>query len=151
HDGQSALDCHRTWPLQGADKDREVYWRGGSQGNLQEVRSVCIAWENRQGRVRTATVGCLRPRPPLRRRGYLSARIGRSQVSPSSDAEALAAAALDLRLGILKLEGLVETLLDEVHQGPVDEGQAQGIDHYFDPACLENRIVRPDLVRVVDD
>jgi len=41
-----------------------------------------------------------------------------------SDVEAFPAAAFALGLGILEFEGLVETLLDEVHQRPVDQGQA---------------------------
>src|ERR1700726_4352510 len=87
------------------DKDREVYFSGRCQAIRSATGSACITWKNRNcsGQPR----GC--------RHGL--------------DAEALPAAALDLGLGILELERLVEALLDEVDQSAVDQRQAGRVDH----------------------
>src|SRR5277367_6208531 len=79
----------------------------------------------RQSRWRPKCLYCLGKRP------WRPARA-----KPASDVETLPAAAFALGLGILKLEGLVEALFDEVHQRAVDQRQAQGIDHDFHPPGL---------------
>src|ERR1019366_2614018 len=66
-----------------------------------------------------------------------------------SDVKTLPAAAFALGLRVLKLEGFVQTLLDEVHHGTVDQGQTRPIDHDFDPARLENGIIRMNLIGVI--
>src|SRR5216684_4435680 len=65
------------------------------------------------------------------------------------DVEALAAAAFALGLGVLELESLVQTLLDEVHQGSIDQRQAGPVDHYFDAAHFEYRVFRVNFVCII--
>src|SRR6202012_4916174 len=75
----------------------------------------------------------------------------KNSLTASSDVEALAATAFTLGLGVLKLEGLVQALLDEIHGGAVDQRQAGRIDHHFDPPGVENGILGIDCVSIIND
>src|SRR5271166_2767421 len=106
-------------------KDREVYWSGPAQAirTLPEV-PVLLGKTLKQA----AT-----PAPP------------------PSDAETLAAAAFALGFRVLELEGLVETLLHEVHHRAVDQRQARRVHHHLDAALLENRVPRMNFVSIIHD
>ncbi len=129
--GKSALNGHDDLGYgfgsgpQGADKDREVYWS-------RRVQAIAM----------TAEVPVLLGKSAIRR----------AAAKPrSSDVETLAAAAFTLGFGILELEGLVQPLFDEIHQGSVDQRQACRIHHDFDAASLENRIARMNFVSIIHD
>src|SRR5580693_7722101 len=66
--------------------------------------------------------------------------IGPRRSRPPSDVETLAAAAFALGLRVLELEGLVQTLFDEIHERPVNQRQTQWIDNHFHAARFKNRI-----------
>ena len=66
------------------------------------------------------------------------------------DVEALAAATLALGFGVLKLEGLIQALFDEIDHSAVDQRQAARVDDNLDAALLEHRIVRLDGIGIVD-
>src|SRR5690606_12550226 len=70
--------------------------------------------------------------------------------SRRSDAKAFSAAALALDVRIPELERLVQSLLDEIHLGAVDERQALAVDDDLDVPVVEDDVVRVDLVRVVE-
>src|SRR5690606_3388398 len=64
--------------------------------------------------------------------------------------KALATATLGRRLRIAERELLVQTLLQEVHLGPVDQLQAVGIDKDAHPVLLEHRVPGPLIARQVN-
>src|SRR6202162_4365726 len=68
---------------------------------------------------------------------------------PKSDVEALAAAAFALGLGVLELERLIQTLLDEVHQRSIDQRQAGPVDHHLYAARFEHRVLRANFVGII--
>src|SRR6185503_16396450 len=68
----------------------------------------------------------------------------------SLNAEALAAAALALDVGVAELERLVEPVFDEVDLGAVDELQAIGRHDDLYPPLLEHDVALGHAVRVID-
>ena len=76
-------------------------------------------------------------------RGAHCGNCSRARKCPSgkekSDAEALAAAALALDVGVVEAEGLVEALFDEIDLGAVDERQALGVDEDLDALSSNTR------------
>jgi hypothetical protein len=95
----------------GADKDREVYWRGAAQA--------------------------------ITMRAEVTVLLGNLYV------ETLAATAFTLSLRVLELKSLVQPLLDEIDQGPIDQGQTLRVNHHFDASHLENGVFRIDLIGVI--
>src|SRR6185312_2977631 len=63
--------------------------------------------------------------------------------------EALPATAFSLHIGVAETERLIEALLDEIHDGAVDQGQACRIDTNLHPAILEDDVADLDLVGIV--
>src|ERR1700716_4290674 len=66
------------------------------------------------------------------------------------DREALPAAAFALHVGIAEAERLVQPLLHEVHDRPIDQRNAAGVDEYLHAPVLEHEVARRRLVGIVD-
>src|SRR6185312_10422371 len=65
--------------------------------------------------------------------------------------EALPAAALALDVRVAEAEGFVQSLLDEVHDRPIEHAQAARIDEDLYSPVLEHQVPGGCLVGVVDD
>src|SRR5580692_12966182 len=126
-------------PSRGRQRPRSVLERP-PPGNPGDHRSACIAWKKKAGLQHSITTARGRGSgregltrgvknrdvfPTAARHGFTAARERPSRSGPvaPSDDKTLPAAALTLGLGVLELEGLVQALLDEIHQGPIDQRQ----------------------------
>src|SRR5207302_2263644 len=78
-------------------------------------------------------------------------RIDPRSLERTSDRKTLPAAALTLDVRVAEAEGLVQPLLHEVHDRPVDQREACAIDEDPYAAVLEHRIAGLRAVGVVDD
>src|SRR3984957_5506990 len=67
------------------------------------------------------------------------------------DREALPAAALPLHIGVTEAEGLVQTLLHEVHDGAVDQRNAAGVDEHLHSTILEHEVAGSRFIGIVDN
>src|SRR5437764_10774176 len=74
-----------------------------------------------------------------------------SSLERNSEQKTLPTAALALDVRVAEAEGLVQPLLHEVHDRPVDEREARAIDENPYAAVLEHRIAGLRAVGVVDD
>src|SRR5882672_3650513 len=119
-------------PSGGRQRPRSLLERARSS-NQDDYRSPCITWKNPQNR-KSPDAAARKPR---------HARL--------SDVETLAAAAFALGLRVLEFEGLVQALFDKIHQGPVDQRQARGIDHYLHAARFKNRVFGMDFISIIHD
>jgi hypothetical protein len=64
--------------------------------------------------------------------------------------EAFAAAAFTFHVRIAKTEGFVQTLLDEVHLGAINEPKTVSIYDDFDALIFEHHVLGFDVIGVID-
>src|SRR5205823_1016853 len=118
----------------GAQASSEVYLGSRTRGNL-----AC-----------DGSAGLVRVFAPPTRRARGAGALARGRARGRSDGEALPAAAFPLDVRVSEAEGLVQALLDEVHDRAVEQAQARAVHEHPHAAVFEHRITRLRAIGVVE-
>src|ERR1700677_4467039 len=134
------LTCGGGKSLKSLDLNTQESWSPAAAANIRGAQSTADGrdWPHRGRRGSRGLVSLFYERRRVARRC-------------GSDAEAFAAATFALDVRIAELEGLVQTLLDEVDDGAIDQAQALPVNEDLHAMILEYHVVRLRIIRIIND